>query len=527
MNRRHDERQAHNRRELIRKFGAAAGVFVGAPLLAQTAIGQTRFFDDPFQLGVASGDPTSDGFVIWTRLAPRPFETGFGVASQPIVVDWEVAEDEQFSRPVRRGQTIAAPHLGHSVHVELSGLAAGRPYWYRFRAGGAESPQGRARTAPAIDGAAQSVRFAVAGCQNYQSGLYTAYRHLVADDPDFVFCYGDYIYENAGDPVPPETPTALLDRRHPPYEIYSIDDYRRRYALYKSDPDLKAAHAAAPWYVVWDDHETDNNWASTWDEAGNTAELFAFRRQAAAQAYYEHMPLRRASLPRASALQLYRRHHWGDLLNLSLLDTRQYRSDQPCADENAGCTDLDSAEHFLGEEQEAWLAQGLAASPARWNVLAQQVMMMDLDRDPSAAFRANVDSWAGYRTPRNRVLSNIADAGIENVIVLTGDEHVNYAGEVHLDGSQPMAKPIALEFVATSISSSGDGQDQSETARALPAVNPQLKFINQQRGYVLCDVTREQWETTFRVMDKVSAPGGNISTRATFVVERGSSQLSA
>jgi alkaline phosphatase D len=520
-----NERLEHSRRQLIKRFGAAAGVLVAVPLLGREAFAQVSFYDDPFRLGIAAGDPAPDGFVIWTRLAPKPFDIGFGMDTRPVDVEWEVASDEGFRTIVRSDKAMASPLLAHTVHVEVAGLQPGRHYWYRFRAGGAQSPVGRAKTTPAPGAPTQRVKFAVAGCQSWEAGLYTAYPHLVAEDPDFVFCYGDYIYENGGRPADANTPAALVNRRHLPGEIFSVDDYRRRYAQYRSDANLRAAHAAAAWFPVWDDHETDNNWASEWDEGGNAPELFRFRRQAAVQAYYEHMPLRRRSLPNGSSMQLYRRQAYGDLIDLNLLDTRQYRSNQPCNDRSQGCTELTSAPHFLGDAQEAWLKQGLAASKARWNVLAQQVVMMDLDRAEGEEYRANVDSWAGYRTPRARVLKQIADAKVSNVVVLTGDEHVNYAGEVHLDGRKPGAKPLAVEFTATSITSGGDGQDQTDNDKALLRNNEQLRFVNRQRGYMVCEVTKDRWETTARVLDKVSVPDGKISTRVKLVIEAGGNRL--
>lgn len=521
-----NERLAHTRRQLIKTFGVAAGALVSVPLLTRPSFAQVAFTDDPYTLGIAAGDPAPDGFVIWTRLAPKPFEIGFGMDTRPVEVEWEVASDEKFATIVRSGKAMASPLLAHTVHVEVAGLSPGRPYWYRFRAGGAQSPAGKAMTTPAAGAAVSHVRFAISGCQSYEGGLFTAYKHLAAEDPDFVFCYGDYIYENGGRAAPAGTPEALVNRRHLPGEIFSVDDYRRRYAQYKGDPNLQAAHAAAAWFPVWDDHETDNNWASEWDEGGNAPELFRFRRQAAVQAYYEHMPLRRTSLPNGAAMQLYRRQAYGNLIDLNLLDTRQYRSNQPCDDKSAGCTDLDSAPNFLGNAQEAWLAKGLSASKARWNVLAQQVVMMDLDRAAAPdEYRANVDSWAGYRTPRERVLKHIADARIPNVIVLTGDEHVHYAGELHRDGRNPGKKPLGVEFTATSITSGGDGQDQTDNDKMLLSINPQLKFVNRQRGYMVCDVTPERWETSAMILDKVSAPDSKLSTRAKLVVASGSNTV--
>jgi alkaline phosphatase D len=522
-----DERFEHTRRSLIRTFGAAAGVMIAAPLVSGTSFAQVSFSKFPFRLGVASGDPAPDGFVIWTRLVPEPFDVGFGMPSSRVEVDWEVASDEAFATIVQSGKATASPHLAHSVHVEVAGLQPGRHYWYRFRAGGAQSPAGRAKTAPAAGAALARATFGIAGCQSYEAGLFTAHKHLAAESLDFVFCYGDYIYENAGR-APNAAMRAGVQNIHFGGEIYSVDDYRRRYAQYKLDPDLQAAHAAHPWFVVWDDHETDNNWASIFDEGANPLPLFALRRQAAAQAYYEHMPLRMSSFPAGVAIQLYRRARYGDLMEVNLLDTRQYRTNQPCDDKSEGCSVeavSDPKAEFMGRSQEDWLFKGFAASKAKWNVLAQQMMMMDLDRDPTGALRYNIDSWAGYRTPRNRVLKHIKDKKVQNVVVLTGDEHVNYAGELQLDGRKPEKAPIAVEFVSTSITSGGDGQDQNDNAKALIANNPQLKFINQQRGYVVCDVTPERWQSEFKVIDRVSTPGGVMSTRTKLAIAARSNTL--
>jgi alkaline phosphatase D len=517
----------HRRRAFIRAFGASAALLFGPPLLAQRAVAQgVSLAEFPFTLGVASGDPSPDGFVIWTRLAPRPFEIGFGLPSVPIEVRWELATDEAFTATLRSGTAIASPQLAHSVHVEIDGLPSGRPYWYRFTAGGHISATGRARTAPPAGSTPARVRFGVAGCQSYEAGLFTAHRHLAAEDLDFVFCYGDYIYENAGRTRPQDAPD-MRERIHFGGEIYSVDDYRRRYAQYRLDADLQAAHAAHPWFVVWDDHETDNNWASAFDEKNTPAPIFALRRQAAVQAYYEHMPLRLTSFPSGTAMQLYRRASYGRTLDLHFLDTRQYRSNQPCNDVSAGCREVDAADaEFLGAEQERWLLAGLSQSKAAWNALAQQMMMMDLDRDPGAEIRYNIDSWAGYRRPRERVLSHIRDRRISDVVVLTGDEHVNYAGDLHIDGRDPGERAIANEFVATSIASGGDGQDISANAAGVLSANPQLKFINTQRGYLTCEVTTKAWTTDFRVIDRVTARGGRMSVRKRLSIERGSAELS-
>ena len=516
-----------SRRALLQSFGAAA-VTAFSMTAGTGALADPIFRTYPFQLGVASGDPAPDGFVIWTRLAPEPFETGYGMPAQPVEVRWEVASDDAFATIVRSGVAVARPELGHAVHVEVGGLSPARPYWYRFVAGRERSLAGRATTTPGIGASVDRVRFAVAGCQNYEQGYFSAHRRLAAEPVDFVFCYGDYIYEGRGSAIrnTREGPIANI-RTHAGDEIYSLDDYRRRYAQYKMDADLQAAHAAAPWFVVWDDHEIDNNWVMGLDQDGTPAGAFALRRQAAMQAYYEHMPLRASAMPVGPAMQLYRRAAWGNLLDLNLLDTRQYRTDQPCGDKWATpCPTLARADaEMLGARQHDWLMRNLGASSARWKVLAQQVMVMDLDRSPGPEETVNLDSWAGYRVPREKLLRGLRDRRIGNAVILTGDEHQNYAGELHLDGRNPGARPIATEFVATSITSGGDGVDQRPDMVPIQAANPQLKFNNAQRGYLLCDVDRERWISDFKVLDRVSARDGVLTSRKRLAVVSGDVRL--
>jgi alkaline phosphatase D len=516
-----------SRRHLLRRFGAGAGAALLFPII-RPALADPVFRTYPFQLGIASGEAAPDGFVIWTRLAPEPFEIGHGMPAQPVEVNWEVAEDARFQTIAQKGTAVARPELGHAVHVEVGGLQPGRPYHYRFVAGRERSGTGLARTTPAIGAALDRVRFAVAGCQHYEQGYFTAYRHLARENPDFVFCYGDYIYEGRGNRLRggPDGPTEAV-REHVGDEIYTIEDYRRRYAQYKMDTDLQAAHAAAPWFVTWDDHEIDNNWVDSLDQDGTPAPIFALRRQMAMQAYYEHMPLRASSLPVGPAMQLYRQARFGNLLDLNLLDTRQYRTDQPCGDKwGAGCADIGRREaEVLGERQHAWLMGNVKRSESRWQALAQQVMVMDLDRTPGAETSENLDSWAGYRAPRQRLLEGLRAARADNVVVLTGDEHQNYAGELHVDGKRPGAAPIAVEFVATSITSGGDGEDQRPATTEIQRENPQLKFHNSKRGYLMCDVTPDRWQTDYRTLDRVSERGAPVATRQRLVVERGSSRL--
>jgi alkaline phosphatase D len=517
------DRYALSRRRLLSVFGGAAVTALAIPMESGKALAQAVFSTYPFQLGVASGDPSADGFVIWTRLAPEPFEIGYGMPSAPVAVEWEVGDAPNMRNIVAKGTAIAPPELGHAVHVEVGGLQPNRDYWYRFTAGRERSLLGRARTTPALGAALERVRFAVAGCQHYEQGYYTAYRRLAEDNPDFVFCYGDYIYEGRGNRLwnGPNGPVENV-RQHFGGEIYSLDDYRRRYAQYKMDADLQAAHAAAPWFTVWDDHEIDNNWVADLDQDGVDPKMFNLRRQMAVQAYYENMPLRASSFPTGTSLQLYRRATYGQLLNLNLLDTRQYRTDQPCGDRFGYCDAVEASRaEVIGQVQEKWLTNGLIESKTTWNVLAQQIMMMDLDREPGDGKAVNPDSWAGYRMPRNRLLQTIRDRKVGNVVVLTGDEHQNYAGDLYLDGAKAEGAPIASEFVVTSISSGGDGTDQRADMAKIQAVNPILKFNNAQRGYAICDVTPKAFVTEFKVLDAITRRDGKLSTRAKWALEAG------
>jgi len=498
-----------------RHFALGATATLAAPFILRA---QSVFRSYPFSLGVAAGDPSPDGFVIWTRLAPDPLASDGGMVSAPMNVAWEVAADRQFSAIVAHGEEVARPELAHSVHIELAGLQPGRPYYYRFRAGGERSIAGRALTLPAAGSSPTALRFGVCGCQEYEDGYYTAYRHLAQEDLAFVFHYGDYIYEDRGDWTHRSRGDVLsvAVRRHVGQRCYSLTDYRQRYGQYKADPDLQRAHAAQTWFATFDDHEVNDNWAG--DHDWDNSPEFHLRRAAAFQAWYEHMPVRRAQRPRWDAVQAWRSARYGDLVRMDFLDTRQFRTDQPCDDGFTpvcpGVNDPNAA--MLGAEQEAWLARNLARPEARWSCVAQQVMMMSLDRRTGnePARIVNMDSWAGYEVPRQRLLARMR--GLKNVVVLTGDEHQNWAGLLH-----DRDTPVAVEFVGTSISSGGDGGDQSEGAERILAENPQLKFSNNQRGYLTCEVTPDEWRTNFMVMDRVTTPGGTLSKRATWTVARG------
>jgi alkaline phosphatase D len=500
-----------SRRQLLIGVGALTGAAIISPHLQLAAAPSSS----PFTLGVASGEPLPTSVVLWTRLAPKPLQGG-GMPARPVPVQWQVAADETMRQVVRSGTAMAMPQWGHSVHVEVQGLAPARNYWYQFRVGDALSPIGRTRTAPRPGNRLNRLRFAFASCQHYEVGYYTAYRDMANADLDFVVHLGDYIYENTGKP-------GQL-RSHNSSECKTLEDYRDRYALYKTDPDLQAAHAAFPWIVTWDDHEVDNNYAALIPEDDQSLDAFRQRRIAAYQAYYEHMPLRRSSLPKDISLQLFRRFRFGDLAELSVLDTRQYRTDQPCQDGfKPRCAEaLASTATLLGEQQERWLFEGLSRSQTRWNVLAQQVMMASFDVDPRPESDLyNLDQWDGYVANRDRLFQVLQQQKVANPIVITGDVHSSWVHDLKLDFQNPNSPTIGTEFVGTSISS-GFGQESIARATAALPANPHTKFFNgAYRGYVLCEVTPKQWRTDFRAVANIADPKSPVSTLASFVVEDG------
>lgn len=512
-------------RRLTRRSFVAGSASLTVALLCSSRLpgavnGRPAFSAYPFQLGIASGDPAPDGFVLWTRLAPRPLEPGGGMPLEPVTVGWQVASDEGMTRVVRQGTEVADPAWAHSVHVEVEGLEPGRWYWYRFTAGGETSATGRTKTMPRAESLPERLRFAFASCQKYEVGYYTAFEHLAREELDLIVHLGDYIYEkdDGGGAIRP----------HGMPQVFNLDEYRARYALYKSDPALQAAHAVAPWIVTWDDHEVNNDYANAIpeDPERQSRETFLRRRAAAYQAFYEHMPLRRSSLPEGPDLLLYRRIPYGRLASFHVLDTRQYRTDQP-ADGfiPPGPELLDPKGTMMGDQQREWLFNGLARSPAAWNILAQQVMMARVDFAPGPEVSLKVDKWSGYEFERRKLLRYLHERQIANPVVLTGDIHSNWANELLVDFDDRGSRAVGAEFVGTSISSNGDGNERPDNLEALLRDNPFIKFHNEERGYVRCEVTPKAWRTDFQTVPYVTRRNAPLNTRATFVIESGRPQL--
>ncbi|MGA5700015.1 alkaline phosphatase D family protein [Peterkaempfera bronchialis] len=515
------------RRRFLTATGAAAALAFTTNLpSAHAATADPRSLgEDPFTLGVASGDPRPDSVVLWTRLAPRPYEPGSGMPpGAKVEVHWEIAQDETFKRPVARGTETAHAAYHHAVHVDARGLKPARGYFYRFHVGRWTSQVGRTRTAPALHAQPAALRFGFVSCQAYHDGYFTAFDHLSREDLDVVLHLGDYLYEYAvtanggARGYTDRTLPALFDT-----ETETLDDYRLRYSLYKSDRDLQAAHAAHPWIVTWDDHETENNYAGAIDEDNDPPEEFLIRRAAAYRAYWENMPLRTPQLPTGPDMRLYRRFDYGRLARFDVLDTRQYRSDQAYGDgwQYPGPESLDPARTMTGATQEKWLLDGLASSRARWNIIAQQVVFSQRRNSTAARSKLSMDAWDGYPAARERILTGARHAGVDNLVVLSGDVHVHYAFDLKADFDDPASRTLGVELVTSSITSGQDGAERPANHDTLLAANPHLRFYDGRRGYATCHLDRHRIRADFKTVSAVTTPGAPLTTAASLVSEAG------
>ena len=515
-----------------RRFLHLAAATPFAPALIGRAAGQERRWPNgtPFTLGVAAGCPRPTGFVLWTRLAPEPVSADpdkpGGLNGPPIDVAYEIARDSSFQDIAMRGITSTDPEFAFSVHVEIEGLEPGRPYWYRFLSGEATSRIGRAMTAPAPGTDLDRLRLGVASCANYEIGYFSAYRHMADENPDLVLFLGDYIYE-------------YIERRRPTVRKHSdgveaatLPTYRNRYAQYHTDPDLQRLRAEAPALITWDDHEVENDYGDQWSTNFTDPAQFLIRRAAAYRAFYEHMPLSpRLSRPNGPSMRIYDRFDFGTLARLSMLDGRQYRSRGACyapprkgrghLETPATCPELmDETRSMIGAAQEAWLTEGLAQSPARWNILGQDVMMARLRTNEGTLHDAYwTDAWDGYAPSRTRLLRHISDAKVSNPVVLSGDIHSFWTNDLKLDFDAPGSPVVATEFVGTSITAPPPPEEQM---RRYVRDNPHVRFFEpRMRGYVSVDLTRERMQTRYRTVSDVADPMATVSTLKSYVVENG------
>ena len=509
---------------ILTRRAVLAGAGGSAALISVGARGAQRLPQGLFTLGIASGDPAADGVVLWTRLVPEPMAGDGGMPPVAVPVRWEVAEDEGFARIVRSGTARAEPIWGHSVHVDVTGLRPASHYFYRFIAGGETSAVGRTRTAPARGTKVDRLRVCFGSCQKYEAGFYAAYTHMVAEDPDLILFLGDYIYEGA-----PSKKDAV--RQHRNAEPIDLAGYRVRYATYKLDPLLQAAHRAAPWVLTWDDHEVVNDYGNARDENNSDPAAVLLRRAAAYQAYYEHQPLRAATRPRGADMQLYRTLDWGGLAQFQILDDRQYRGLPACQPPGLAeahkkyrslidaCPELgDPKRSMLGARQERWLDDRLGATHAQWNILAQQTLMHQqarIDQDhPERGKQFPADTWSGFPAARERIFRRWVEAGTKNPVALGGDIHAFAAADIR-DPARPDGAPIAAEFVGGSITS----LMHDPSLKSLARENGIGFTENDVRGYGRVDLTPSGGEVVFRGLADATREESTISDIAHFVLD--------
>jgi alkaline phosphatase D len=493
------------------------GLLFGAGLLGTSILKATPFAslenkilknnEYPFKLGVASGDPEEDGFVIWTRLIKDVRLPNGAIPDNPQLVNWEIATDESFSNIVQSGKTNTNPFWAHSVHIEVNGLEPSSYYYYRFKTKSFDSPVGKSKTTPVSNDKLDKLNFAILSCQSYLGGYYTAHEHLAEENLDVVLFLGDYIYEFKGN-------EGVGGRIHYPHKLLeTLEDYRLRYAQYKSDPSLQNIHAAFPWLVTFDDHEVRNNWGGEDDEKSLNRQAAAFK------AYYEHMPVRKSAIPNDYHIQIYRKCSYGDLVDFNILDTRQFRSKPACgSNQTENCPDRnDPSRTIFGEQQEEWLFNNLKTSTKRWNILANQVLMAYIDNQQGLGTKVGIDKWDGFVNSRDRLFSTIIENNLKNVVVLTGDSHKNWVNDLKEDFNQPQSRTIATEFGGTSLTSGGNGT--KKYGGDIMAENPHIKYASNRRGYVKCTLTPERMQADFRTVEYVDRKGAPISTEASFYVK--------
>ena len=479
-------------------LAATAALVAGRPQRADAGVSGSQAMPYPFTLGIASGDPLPSAVVLWTRLAPSPYEVDGGMSRDSFPVQWVVAEDPALAKVVRRGTALAHVEYAHSVHVDVTGLRPGREYWYQFRSGPHLSAVGRTRTAPAQGAHLDHLDLVVASCQSLGAGWYHAWKDAASEPADLVYFAGDYIYEYATDTTSvrwPYTPSLPADFSR---QTDTLGRFRQQYGLYKADPDLQEAHRVSPWMVTWDDHEVYNDYDAE-DPALHQLRANAYR------AFWEHMPLRPPQRPSGYSARMYRQLDYGDLARFHVIDTRQYKTGQlPGSAVGDTAERRDPARQILGTTQEAWLLDSLGSGATTWDVMANTVLFSRLDSDDTAGERFSTGQWDAYQAAQQRVIDTVAAKDAGGFVVLTGDIHRNYHLNVLKDFEDPDSAVVGVEFAGTSISSGRDGGETDSGLEVRKRANPHLVSADLRRGYLRCRITHDLWTTQVRAIDRIS-----------------------
>ncbi len=529
-----------NRRRFLAGASATLGVLAlrGYPVLAAAATHFTH--------GVASGDPLADRVILWTRVLP-----GSGAAER-LDVAWEIATDEAFQQIISSGATTTDSDIDYTVKVDAAGLTPASQYFYRFSAQGVYSVTGRTRTLP--EAGVESLRLAVLSCSNYPQGYFNVYKEVANRPCDAVLHLGDYIYEYAQGGYANPLMLELGRNVQPENEIVSIEDYRMRYGLYRTDEDLQAAHQNHPFICVWDDHEiTNNTWQAGAENHNEGEGAFDARRRAAIQAYHEWLPIRGQGTIEEGII--YRSFEFGDLATLIMLDTRLVGRDQQLSHEmnidTLRSRLADKQRSIMGATQEDWLASELQRSAKAgkpWQIVGQQLLMgklfppqvSDEELDPTQreailagrygmlrtrgrqGLPLNLDAWDGYPENRSRTLQAFREHA-NNVVVLAGDTHSSWAFDLHADDNQI----VAVEFGTPSVTSPGfenflalpEGRLEEATLQA----SPELKYMKANgRGWVELDVQRDKVRATWQFVSTITDRSYELVAGATLETLAGS-----
>lgn len=514
------------RRSLLKQAAVGAGGVAAAGMIGTTLTSCVAPPYNPgplgaFDCGVASGIHAPGSMVIWTRFAPA--------ANESMQVKWKVALDSSFTQVISHGSVTAQPQHDGCVKVLVEDLPHHRFLWYQFESDGLTSPVGRMKTQPAPGAAVDRAAFAVASCQQFTAGFFPAWAAIAQRELDAVIHLGDYIYETGNSMV------VGIAREDKVGVSDTVEGYRAKYRLYRSDPDLRAAHAAHAFITVWDDHEFKDDW--------NRLSLIddAERAQAAFQVWFEYQPV----WP-IQGSQIYRSAEWGKLVDLSMLDTRQYRDPQPgySTDESSilGFSHVDpyrvvhdKDRTILGVPQRDWLLDRLGAAQGNnttWKLIGNQVMIspiraIDLDEpfwhqiDPHlpkhAGLYINFDDWDGYQWERDVVMNHLRTENIKNTVFLTGDIHMFFHAPNYADFDEPGSPVVAHEFVCGSISSRG-GDVVGEIARIgeelVRDTSPGFSYSEMShRGFGLVECTPEAINVEYRKVDALTNGRGDLPLR--------------
>lgn len=504
----------------LRRRALLKGGLASSALLAARSRALAAPHSPVFTLGVASGYPVPDGVSLWTRLAPEPLKPDGGMSEASTTVHWEVARGADFSSLLAQGSVRTHASAAHSVHVDVRDLPSDTPLCYRFRTGTHLSPTGHTRTAPAADAKVTHLRLAVASCQHYEHDYFSAYRDMRAQAPDLVLHLGDYLYEGSWG--------RRKVRPHPTPDPVDLTGYRLRHASYRLDPDLAAMHAAAPWVMMWDDHEVENDYARDRSRYHADAARFMARRRAAYQAWYEHMPVPASMAPQTEGMPIYTSLAFGQLAQLTLLDTRQYRSYPACSAGSPApgwsCAPTQTPT-MLGAAQAAWVEGVLRQTRQPWQIIAQGLFMARCDALPGPEEKLFPQNWDGYPAAREALFAALAQNPQRTALVLSGDVHAFWVNELWRDYADRTRGVLGAEVVTSSLSA--EGPDEQLIARVLADPDaPWHRFATaRHRGYARVDVYPTHAAIELRGLTNPGHPASPCNTLWTGRLEQEGARL--